>query len=112
MGEEEEEEEQEEENRDAHPRATANHTHPMIWSSRYAKDPAGAVEAITKFGVEVGDQLTKDWLQFWMFLFATTRDGFTTTPSKATLCDVNGPVDKLKGACATKKTRGRRQGGR
>ena len=65
---------------------------------RYQKDPAAAVTAITKFGVEVGDQLTKDWLQFWMFLFATTRDGFTTTPSTAKLCDVNGPVDKLKGA--------------
>jgi hypothetical protein len=35
-------------------------------AAMYAKDPAGAVAAITQFGVDKGEQLTKDWLQFWM----------------------------------------------
>jgi dipeptidase len=63
----------------------------------YQKNASAAVEMITKFGVDTGEQMTKDWLKFWMYLFATTRDGFTVTPSTGKLCDVHGPVKNLKG---------------
>lgn len=36
-----------------------------------------AIELITRFGVERGEQMTKDWRNFWMYLFAHVRDGFT-----------------------------------
>ena len=32
----------------------------------YAKSPTEAIEMITKFGVETGEALTKEWLEFWM----------------------------------------------
>jgi len=45
------------------------------------KDPASkeAIDLITRFGVETGEQMTKDWRNFWMYLFARVRDGFTVT---------------------------------
>eukprot|EP00750_Incisomonas_marina_P012629 INCI17126.2.p1 GENE.INCI17126.2~~INCI17126.2.p1 ORF type:complete len:622 (+),score=107.48 INCI17126.2:144-2009(+) len=66
-------------------------------SDLYKKDPSAAVAAITKFGVESGQAITKAWLEFWMELVARTRDGFTITASKGKLCDVSAPVDQLKG---------------
>merc|ERR1711924_144837 len=52
------------------------------------KDPASreAIELITKFGVETGEQMTKDWRNFWMFLFSHVRDGFTVFPAKKKQC--------------------------
>merc|ERR1711881_392679 len=43
-----------------------------------------AIGLITRFGVETGEQMTKDWRNFWMFLFARVRDGYT----------VNAPLKK------------------
>ena len=41
---------------------------------------------ITEFTVKTGDQMTADWLQVWMGLFATVRDGFYFTPDTKSLC--------------------------
>lgn len=38
-----------------------------------------AIELITKFGVDTGEQMTKDWRNFWMYLFVRFRDGYTTS---------------------------------
>jgi len=45
-----------------------------------------AIELITRFGVETGEQMTKDWRSFWMYLFAHVRDGFTITAPKTRQC--------------------------
>ena len=37
-------------------------------SDLYKKDPSAAVAAITKFGVESGQAITKAWLEFWMYV--------------------------------------------
>lgn len=63
----------------------------------FRTDPKSAVELITKFGVETGEQMTKDWRNFWMYLFSHTRDGFTTTAPKAKQC-----VGKQKKACTSR----------
>ena len=52
-----------------------------------ANGAAEAVEMVTKYGCETGDQMTKDWMSFWMFLFARFRDGLTVTPGKGRQCD-------------------------
>ena len=54
----------------------------------YKKDPADAIEMVTQFSVDTGDKATQDWRTFWMFLFASFRDGFTTTAPAAKQCDV------------------------
>jgi dipeptidase len=50
----------------------------------YPVDPVGAIEQITQFSESTGQALVEEWRNFWMFLFATFRDGgiFTapTTP--------------------------------
>eukprot|EP00931_Biecheleriopsis_adriatica_P073435 TRINITY_DN47718_c0_g1_i1.p1 TRINITY_DN47718_c0_g1~~TRINITY_DN47718_c0_g1_i1.p1 ORF type:complete len:621 (+),score=95.31 TRINITY_DN47718_c0_g1_i1:211-1863(+) len=44
---------------------------------------SAAVELVTNFGVATGEQMTKDWRDFWMYLFVRFRDGFTVTkPAK------------------------------
>lgn len=35
-------------------------------SELYKTDPAKAIANITQFGVQTGEKLTKDWLEFWM----------------------------------------------
>jgi len=52
------------------------------------KDPSStkAIELITNFGVETGEQMTKDWRNFWMYLFSKFRDGFTATAPKSKQC--------------------------
>jgi len=52
------------------------------------KDPSStaAIELITKFGVETGERMTVDWRNFWMYLFAHVRDGFTITAPKMKQC--------------------------
>eukprot|EP01116_Phalansterium_solitarium_P023150 TRINITY_DN7968_c0_g1_i1.p1 TRINITY_DN7968_c0_g1~~TRINITY_DN7968_c0_g1_i1.p1 ORF type:complete len:596 (-),score=210.33 TRINITY_DN7968_c0_g1_i1:178-1965(-) len=49
-------------------------------------DPAAAVEFVTSYVETAGQQMTKDWLQFWMFLFSRFRDGATMTPSALPQC--------------------------
>lgn len=44
------------------------------------------------------------WRLLYRFLFATTRDGFTITPSTGKLCDPNAPVDQLKGTTCYSST--------
>ena len=56
---------------------------------QYASDPAAAVALATKQTVDMGDKMTKDWLQVWMELFSRFRDGFTVTPSVHRQCDQN-----------------------
>merc|ERR1712113_600062 len=52
------------------------------------KDPKSkeAIDLITKFGVETGEQMTKDWRNFWMRLFARTRDFQTVNAPRRPLC--------------------------
>jgi hypothetical protein len=40
-----------------------------------ATDPAGALEKLTAYSVATGDALTKNWLQFWQYLFTRFMDG-------------------------------------
>mmetsp|Transcript_10305 Transcript_10305/g.19477 ORF Transcript_10305/g.19477 Transcript_10305/m.19477 type:complete len:589 (+) Transcript_10305:44-1810(+) len=47
---------------------------------------AAAVELVTNFSVTTGDDMIKEWRQFWMFLFSRFRDGFTTTPATMPQC--------------------------
>ena len=47
---------------------------------------AEAVELVTAFGVTTGEKMTVDWREFWMFLFARVRDGFTVTPPTLPTC--------------------------
>jgi len=51
-----------------------------------AGNTVAAIQAITDFTVDSGEQMTKDWRDFWMFLFSHTRDGFTTTPTTKPQC--------------------------
>merc|ERR1711934_600448 len=51
-----------------------------------ATDPAAAAKHMTQFCVNTGNQVTEEWLKFYMFLFSTVRDGFTITPSTNTQC--------------------------
>ena len=52
-------------------------------------DEAGAIKLVTEYGVKTGDQMTKDWLGFWMTLFSRFRDGFTVTAPKQKVCDLS-----------------------
>lgn len=47
---------------------------------------AEAIELVTTFGVDTGEQMTKDWRAFWMFLFSRVRDGFTVTSPRVPQC--------------------------
>lgn len=49
-------------------------------------DVTAATKLMTDFCVRTGDQVTKTWLNFWMELFSTVRDGFTVSPSKKRQC--------------------------
>jgi len=51
-----------------------------------AGDVDAAVALVTEFGVERGEQMTRDWRAFWMQLFAHTRDGFTVTAPTLPTC--------------------------
>jgi len=51
-----------------------------------AGNQSAALELITEFGVASGEQMTKDWRAFWMFLFSRTRDGFTVTAPRLPKC--------------------------
>jgi hypothetical protein len=55
----------------------------------YPVDPVGAVEQITEFSESTGQALVEEWRSFWMFLFATFRDGGIFTAPTSTQC-VNG----------------------
>jgi len=63
------------------------------------KDPSSpeALELITRFGVETGEQMTKDWRNFWMQLFSTVRDGYTVGASKKKQC-----VGKARKDCTSR----------
>jgi dipeptidase len=64
-------------------------------ASLYKTDQAAAIKYITDFTVSNGEQMTKDWRNFWMHLFSYTRDGFTTTPTTKTQCKIpKGPNAK------------------
>eukprot|EP00658_Telonema_sp_P-2_P081495 TRINITY_DN8368_c0_g2_i1.p1 TRINITY_DN8368_c0_g2~~TRINITY_DN8368_c0_g2_i1.p1 ORF type:complete len:591 (+),score=127.92 TRINITY_DN8368_c0_g2_i1:117-1889(+) len=47
---------------------------------------AAAVEMATKYCETTGDWMTGQWRQFWMYLFARTRDGLTVLPGKLAQC--------------------------
>lgn len=55
-------------------------------ASVYATNPTKAVEMLTNASTRLGKETTEQWLQFWMFLFATIRDGFTVTPNTGRQC--------------------------
>lgn len=61
--------------------------------ARYATDPAGAIAAMTDFVDHTGQAAFKTWRDFWMFLFATFRDGGVLTQSKATQCNATHIVN-------------------
>lgn len=44
-----------------------------------AGDDANAIELITEFSEQIGDQLLTDWFQFFGQLFVKYRDGYVTT---------------------------------
>lgn len=46
-----------------------------------AGDVTGAVEYLTNFSTDIGDQLLKDWFTFFGQLFVKYRDGYVTTAS-------------------------------
>lgn len=50
------------------------------------EDPKGTIEMLTNFSVDTGDALTKEWLEFWMFLFSRLRDGFLNMPAPIPQC--------------------------
>lgn len=54
--------------------------------SMYATDPAGAIEYMTSYVEETGQNMMNEWYNFWQFLFATYRDGGVLSPSTATQC--------------------------
>merc|ERR1712039_410719 len=45
-----------------------------------------AIELITRFGEETGEQMMKDWRNFWMYLFSRYRDGFIVTAPTMKQC--------------------------
>ena len=63
-------------------------------------DEAGAIKLVTDYGVKTGDQMTKDWLGFWMQLFSRFRDGFTVTAPKTPVCDLTQKPSAWKGCTA------------
>lgn len=46
-------------------------------------DKSGAVERMTAFSADIGDQLLKDWFAFFGELFVKFRDGYVTTAAPA-----------------------------
>lgn len=52
----------------------------------YSADPAGAIAFITNFMVSEGQDMTTRWTNFWMYLFATFRDGGILLPSTSQQC--------------------------
>ena len=56
------------------------------FATLYASDPDAAVEYMTSFMEGTGEQLMQEWTQFWMFLFATFRDGDMLSASTGTQC--------------------------
>ena len=64
-------------------------------------DPADAITLITNYGVETGEQMTKDWRNFWMYLFAHVRDGFTVAAPKMKQC-----VGKQRKDCTSRRIPG------
>ena len=52
------------------------------------KDEAKAVELLTGFSEQLGEQLLKDWFSFFGELFVKYRDGFVTTAKPAALAPV------------------------
>lgn len=55
-------------------------------SKQFSKDPAGAVNFISNFAQQTGEQATKDWRNFWMYLFARFRDGFSVEAPSRPIC--------------------------
>lgn len=49
-------------------------------------DPNAAVEALTVFSNQAGQQTLQLWKQFWMSLFVRFRDGFTVTSPELPQC--------------------------
>jgi len=47
----------------------------------YRTDPTAAIELVTSYGVTTGDNLTKDWLNFFTYLFTKYMDGNVKTKS-------------------------------
>jgi hypothetical protein len=56
------------------------------FTALYASDPDAAVEYMTSFMEGTGEQLMQEWTQFWMFLFATFRDGDMLSASTGVQC--------------------------
>jgi len=50
-----------------------------------------AIELVTAYGVQIGEQMTKDWRAFWMYLFSRVRDGFIVTQPIKPRCISGGP---------------------
>jgi len=57
-----------------------------------------AIELITEFGVNTGEKMTKDWRDFWMYLFVRFRDGFTITDPVKTQC-----IGKQRRDCTSRR---------
>lgn len=58
----------------------------------HAGKTEAAVELATAFGVATGEQMLKDWRDFWMFLFARFRDGFTISAPQKPQCAHGRPA--------------------
>jgi len=75
-----------------------------VASQKFKTDPAAAVEMVTAYTVTTGEQMTKDWRNFWMYLFSRYRDGFTTAPPPKKVCkgaEKTGCTSRVVPDCAT-----------
>ena len=61
----------------------------MQAAAAYKLDPDSCVKMVTDYCVNTGEQMTRDWLSFWMFLFANYRDMATVLPPSARQCDLS-----------------------
>jgi dipeptidase len=60
---------------------------PKVAALLASGDKAGAVDLMTSFSTDIGDQLLKDWFTFFGELFVKYRDGFVTTANpKVPVC--------------------------
>mmetsp|Transcript_13013 Transcript_13013/g.18186 ORF Transcript_13013/g.18186 Transcript_13013/m.18186 type:complete len:163 (+) Transcript_13013:166-654(+) len=52
----------------------------------YKEEPGAAVKLLSEFVAETGDSVTREWREFWMYLFARFRDGFTVEAPELPQC--------------------------
>jgi dipeptidase len=55
-------------------------------TAAYKIDPDSCVQLVTEYCVNTGEQMTRDWRNFWMFLFSRYRDMSTVLPPKLPVC--------------------------